>query len=391
MRILLDINPIFEYPFGGIPVYAFHLAQSLAQEPSLALSACFFSFRPNTHKHLRRRISELNHAIRYVGVPLAGRLANMLGAFSRWMVPKDFRKPDLIHGMNFLLPRYLDWSGIPKVLTVHDLAFLDISLEMAGSQKKRARLLAKKLGIAIRKASSVLVPSHHTRSSILRNFDVAPERIFVSPLASRWQNCCSQDVRFSEYDNSATPTLDRYGLAKGSYILYVSQLNPRKNIESLLEAFTKLRKANPDIELIFVGRLGFLGSSYAAQIKQTTGARWIGPVNEDELQAIYRHALFFSLLSHDEGFGIPCLEAMQCGCPVLYANGSAMDEVVGDAGISVEPTDIHGATCAMEQLANDSMLRDHLSQLGLNRSKEFTWERCERKTIEAYEFALSTC
>jgi len=183
---------------------------------------------------------------------------------------------------------------------------------------------------------------------------------------------------------------DRIGLdADTPYILFVGVIEPRKNVVGLLEAFAILKARRPlPHKLVVVGRKGWLWEETMARAEQSSYRDDIlfpGFIPEDELAALYSAAEAFAFPSHYEGFGLPVLEAMACGTPVVSSRASSLPEVVGDAGMQVDPDDAEGFAAALELLALNPELRDDLRQRGLARAAQFSWATAARSLLGIYE------
>jgi glycosyltransferase involved in cell wall biosynthesis len=179
----------------------------------------------------------------------------------------------------------------------------------------------------------------------------------------------------------------KYGLPS-EYLLYVGTIQPRKNLDTLIEAFYRLKKsASIEDKLVIVGRKGWLYEKLFARIKELhleSEIIFTGFVPDEELPFIYDRARVFLYLSLFEGFGLPPLEAMACGVPVITSNTTSLPEVVGDAGITVSPTDIDGVSAAIMRILSDPPLAAHLREAGRARAALFSWETAARETLAVY-------
>jgi glycosyltransferase involved in cell wall biosynthesis len=185
------------------------------------------------------------------------------------------------------------------------------------------------------------------------------------------------------------------------FILYVGTIEPRKNLTALLEAYAALmerlsvcdlRPALSDVRLVIVGKKGWLYEGFFRRLHELgleDRVLFTGYVPDEDLPAIYSAADLFVFPSLYEGFGLPVLEAMACGTPVIASNASSLPEVAGEAGIMIAPHDVRGLAEAMERLLMDKQLRAELRARGLERAKQFTWERAAAMTLEVYQDALT--
>ncbi len=221
-------------------------------------------------------------------------------------------------------------------------------------------------------------------------FSSMPEnRVFVTPLAASTKF-------FKEYDlEHISLVRDKYNIPEGNYILSLSTIEPRKNIKFLIKSFFKLLTENKlkDLYLELVGSRGWLFDDIINTTKLNSNLQekviFTGHIPDEELSAVYSGATFFVYPSLYEGFGLPPLEAMQCGIPVITSNTSSLPEVVGDAGIMIDPKDENALCQAMLYLLNDSTLRQQLEEKSLERSQQFSWAKCANDTVEIYKKILS--
>jgi len=293
------------------------------------------------------------------------------------------RRLDLFHGTtNFELPFF---AGCPLVATVHDL----IPLRYPAAVSRRFRLLFGALiGRTLRAARLVMTDAEYTRREILERFPVSPEKVVTVPLAA--------DPVFSP---GADPVQlrrvrERYGLGM-RYLLFVGVFEPRKNIPLLVDAFEIFRREFPHgatFQLALAGGAGWHGAQIAEAVHRRgldPAVRLLGYVPAEDLPWLYRGAELAVVPSLYEGFGLPALEAMACGTPVLVADASTLPEIVGDAGELFAPGDpallarrIAEITAAPARLAA-------MRERGLARAAGFSWERTARTTLAVYREALA--
>lgn len=253
-------------------------------------------------------------------------------------------------------------------------------------------------GTAVEKAINSLDPeswvlciSQSTKDDLCnyaKNLD--PSKVLVTHLAaSDLFYLCSDRQQIAQ-------TRTKYGIPDAPYILSLSTLEPRKNINHLIRCFTQLvqQEKLQDLYLVLVGTKGWNYDQIFAEISNhsTLKDRIIvtGYVADEDLATLYSGAMVFVYPSLYEGFGLPPLEAMQCGVPVITSNTSSLPEVVGDAGIMLDPKDQDGLCHSLLQVYTDTDLRQTLSRQSLQQAKKFSWERCTQETIAAYQQALST-
>src|SRR5262245_834079 len=269
---------------------------------------------------------------------------------------------DIFHGTNFAVP-YL--SSRPSVLTLHDLSpWLDRSWHYAADRVRRRTPLLIKLGLA----TMILTDTRAVRQQAIEYFRIHPERIVAVPLAA--------PVRFQ-------PTvLKRGGDAAIPYFLFVGTLEPRKNIPFLVDAWRPVRDRY-GVHLILAGRR----RQDFPRLPAEPGLRILGEVPDAELAALYSGALAFVYPSLYEGFGLPVLEAMQCGACVIASNDPSIGEVVGDAGPRLDPRDGRAWTEALMACVAGGDWIERCRESSLARARECSWERTARLTREVYDEA----
>jgi len=229
-------------------------------------------------------------------------------------------------------------------------------------------------------ADGILTNSEATKRDILSHLDIRPEKVFVTPLGA--------DERFKPLDPMAThPILQKYQLHK-PYILFVGTLEPRKNVETLVRAFNQLKQSHSaPHELVLAGRKGWLYESILQAITVSpfkSDIRLLDYVEDSEVPALMSGADVFAYPSFYEGFGLPVLEAMQCGAPVVTSSVSSLPEVGGDACLYVHPESADELAETLYKVIRDKSLQQILSEKGIKRAKQFSWEQCAEETLRAY-------
>lgn len=285
-------------------------------------------------------------------------------------------KVDILHCPKSAIPYF---SLCPVVVTLHDL----IPIKHPETEKFAAQMYWRlQIPIAATRSDFVITDSDYARQEIITDFKVHPERIVSIPLGFNPSMNLPRDHAYGD------ALRKRYGLPD-SYILYVGTIQPRKNIDSLIEAYAKLRKeGGQQPGLVIVGRKGWLYDNLFARIKELALEKEIiftGFVPDEDLPYIYDGARVFSYLSFFEGFGLPPLEAMACGVPVIVSNTTSLPEVVGDAGISVNPTDVDAIAAGLRSVLNNHDIAQTMIRKGLERAGTFSWDMCARRTLEIYK------
>ena len=263
---------------------------------------------------------------------------------------------------------------VPSVVTVHDLAFL--AYPEAFHIAKR-RYLTAMTRLSVRRARHIIAVSAHTRDDLVYHFGVRPERITVIPNAA--------DKRYRPADTAND--IARFKAANNlpdRFILFVGTLEPRKNLRRLIEAFALLSSDDPCVKLVIVGASGWLTSDLAPFV-QSRGLSdriiFTGYVSDDDLPRWYQAATVFCYPSLYEGFGLPVLEAMACGVPVVTSRTSSLPEVAGDAALLIDPTDVRGLANTLQSILADDARRQAMSEAGIARSHAYSWERTAAATL----------
>ena len=288
------------------------------------------------------------------------------------------RRIDVFHGMDHVGVPFVGKSG-KYVATVHDV----IPLILPETFTLRHRLVARAaLARVRRKADLVIVPSLAVKDDVERRLGLPADRVVVTP-----EGC---EPRFRP---AAARTVDevaaRYRLPP-RYLLAVGVQDPRKNLTALLQAFARLRRhgdIDAGVQLVLAGTQGRLAAPLARTVR-TLGLESAvvlpGFIDDDDLPAVYSGAAVFVFPSLYEGFGLPVLEAMACGAPVVTSNAASMTEVAGGAAMLVDPRDVAGLAVAVAQVLHDERLRERLRGAGLARARQFSWKTAARQTLDAY-------
>ena len=185
--------------------------------------------------------------------------------------------------------------------------------------------------------------------------------------------------------------LKKYGVAE-RFILHVGTIQPRKNLTTLLEAFAAVRSRHPDVGLVLAGAKGWLFDEFFERLRRSgleAAVTLTGQVPDQDLPGLYRSAEFFAYPSVYEGFGLPPLEAMACGLPVVCSNAASLPEVVGDAGLLLPPRDVSEWVRAIDRLLDDAQLRAELSAKGVARARRFSWDAATDRTFEVYRSVMA--
>jgi len=316
-------------------------------------------------------------------IPLSDRELNVVWHRLRLPLPVELitGPVDVFHSPDFTLPPV--WRA-RAVLTVHDLSFLRVPECFTGALR---RYLERVVPRSVRRADHVIADSHSTKRDLVELLGTPAGKVTVIH--------SGVEPRFRPIVDRAAlgPVRQRYDLPE-RFIISVGTLQPRKNFATLVEAFARLKSETGNwkpgarsLKLVIAGGRGWLYEEIFARV-EALGLQgdvlFPGFVADEDLPALYNLAEAFVLPSLYEGFGLPPLEAMACGTPVVTSNVSSLPEVVGDAGLMVEPADVESLAVAIERVLEDGGLRREMVQRGLARAKEFTWERAARRLLGVY-------
>lgn len=371
MRVGLDGYPLAE-PRTGVGHYTLELARALALvSPSdqfeLVSPAPFTpdAQREIAHANLSNlRTTSLNaSSIRghwwSMGLPLYARKAGF----------------DVFHGTNFDVPL---WKRRRSVVTIHDLSALLHSDKHRSRMVRRARL---RLPLVVRMADMIITPTESIKREVCQHLGVKANKVVAIPLAARGG---FQPLPFRE----TVQTRERLGVEE-DFLLFVGTLEPRKNLLTLLKALAQIIGQSPlRPQLVIAGGGGWLMDESFAFIRDAAlGDRLCltGYLGDDELRALYSSCKAFIYPSVYEGFGLPPLEAMACGAPVIAGRIPALQETLGSAAHLFEPTDVEALAKSIVDLLRDESRRQRLGSAGRQRAAEFSWERTARHTLAVYE------
>ena len=298
------------------------------------------------------------------------------------MLPRIIRKmqPDLCHFPNNTAPLC---QNSPAVITIHDASLFLHSRHHPPSRLVALRLL---LPYVARRATAVITVSHYARRDLMRVLQLPAEKVHVIYEAA--------PDGFQPLDDPSQRhhIKTRYNLPD-KFVLFVGTIEPRKNLKRLIGAMAKLRQRGDETRLVLVGPNGWLINGSLEEEVERLGLKGavqnLGYVPQADLPGIYSLATVFAFPSLYEGFGLPPLEAMACGTPVLTSQQSAMAEICGEAAYLVDPTQEEAIAEGLACLLADADQRDYLRRCGLARAQQYSWERTARETAVVYEKVLN--
>ena len=286
---------------------------------------------------------------------------------------------DLLHAPVNVVPLL---SVVPSVVTIHDLSFMVMPDRFLPAKRRYLEMFTR---LTVRIARHVIADSENTRRDVIRLLEVPPERVSAVPLgvAKHYRPPGEEELRAFRL---------RHGLPE-RYMLYLGTLEPRKNLVTLLRAYAALRQRGLDWPLVLAGGKGWLYDDIfraVADLELSEYVRFPGYVNYHEQPLWYGGATIFVYPSTYEGFGLPILEAMACGAPVVTSTAGSLPEAAGDAAILADCHDQENLAAAIERVAGDQALRDDFRRRGLARAAMFSWARTAAETTRVYERALGS-
>lgn len=373
MNIAID-GTIIREEITGTGFYITNLINGLVKIDNLNIYHIF-----GDEKNLKRYINiEDKKNFRIIHKRFKNRILRVLWEYFIFPFELKKLKIDILHSPNYITPLFK--FGFKIILTIHDLTFLLFPEKYPITKRL---LFSKMLPVFIKISDKIIADSENTKSDILRFFKIPNTKISVTYGS------------YPEYYNDhidgkrAIEVLKKYGIRK-EFILYVGMIEPRKNILFLLKAFVELDK-ELDLDLVIVGKKGWYYKEIEQYIinvenlKLRNNIIFTGYVPEQELKYFYKLAFMFVYPSLYEGFGLPPLQAMACGTPVITSNVSSLPEVAGDAAIKINPDCLDELAESIKLVYRDRDLRNLLIKKGLERAALFNLEKIAQNTLSIYE------
>ncbi len=282
-------------------------------------------------------------------------------------------KPDIVHFPHFNVPIFY---GGKFMVTIHDLIHQHFSMQRATTHshvihKLKQFSYKKVFERAVKNSEKIIAPSQFVKKQLMDEWRVNSQKIIVT---------------YEAVDNNIVTAVSKMkhgNLVGNPYIFYVGNAHPHKNVEGLIKAFLRIKKDYPNLKLVLAGHDHYFWQRIRKEY-QNPDIIYKGYVTDEELVSLYKNALMFVMPSFEEGFGIPILEAMALGCPVVSSNAGSLPEVGGDACIYFNPHDINDMVEKFFQVLNSEERRLELVKKGLKRYKDFSWQKLAKQTLEVY-------
>lgn len=374
MRIGIDARPVDDIYKIGIGSYAYNLINALAGIDSHNEYFLFYnSLRRSENSFFRP--SQKNFHNRVIRFPQC-KSNNSVFPILLWRLSENVRKEN-IKIFHSTVYKVIKSHPVKLIATIHDLTPFNVRLEYFEVRKKNITADYSRI---IKFADKIIVVSENTKKDLISFFNISEDRVAVTHLgvSSIFQKCADAD---------RLEKVRKYYALPNRFILYVGNIGAHKNIKGLIEAFNILKSKGSDHRLVCVGSKGSV-TKEIMQLIEKFGLKerviFTGYVKDEDLPYIYNLASVFAFPSLYEGFGLPILEAMACGVPVVASNVASIPEVAGDAALLFDPRDPQDIAAKIDKIIRDAELRGSLIGKGLGRVKKFTWENTARKTLEVY-------
>lgn len=366
-------------PLTGVGQYAKSLAEQLALDEQVELH---FLYAASWSREIRgqpiRKISTIKNLVKKV-VPQAYRVSR---ALQNWRFGAGVRqlRPDLYHEPNFL-PFHFDG---PTVITAHDLSWIRFP---ETHPAERVEVMNRLFPPALERANHILTDAEYVRQEIITEFGVPANKITAVPLGAR-------SIFHPRSEAECLPALMERNLRYRKFVLCVGTLEPRKNLDLVIRTYATMPPAFRErYPLVIVGMKGWLTSKLESVMQPLVASgelRPLGFASDEALASLYAGAMVLVYPSLYEGFGLPPLEAMASGTPVIVSDRSTLPEVVGEAGLTIDAHDDAGLRAALQRLDEDNAYWQAKAAASLERASLFSWARCAQETLAVYRNVLAS-
>ena len=382
LKIIIDATPVYPKP-SGVGIYVLSLIDTLYKLQSSENFELGIYYQLGFKNWLRGNLEFpdcLQKYSHHYRLPIPVKMINFFldhfpGFFPKFLEPR-LDAPNIFHGTNYSV---FPFQKARTVINIYDLTFLKYPQYIDSVVKQYSQRVKK----CLQWTDLILTISQSSKQDIIEYLQVKPEQVWVTPLASRYHHLSLLSEKIVPHKHRFSQYFSR------PYILFVSTIEPRKNIKNLITAFEYL-KAQEKIEhqLILIGQKGWRYESIFTAITNSpwrTDIHHLDYLSDESVALFYSHADVFVYPSFYEGFGLPVLEAMTLGTPVITSNTSSLPEVAGDAALLIEPNDSKKIAEAILKVIGDSQLRIDLIEKGKERAKLFSWEKTATETLKAYK------
>ncbi|MBV6623520.1 MAG: glycosyltransferase family 4 protein [Rivularia sp. (in: Bacteria)] len=381
LQVVIDATPVAPKP-SGVGFYVANLISALQRLQAQDDFQLGIAFQPGLKKWLRGDWSFPDCLQKHPNLrlfPMPVRFSNLL--ISNNINPltlyfeKFFGYPNIVHGTNYSV---YPCHKSRKVMNLYDLTFI----KYPQFTNSVVETYTEKVKQCLQWTDLVLTISESSKQDIINYLQVDEKKVVVTPLASRYHTDYLTDGRVEELSKQV-----KYDFSV-PYLLFVSTIEPRKNIRAIISAFNYLKEKHKiPHNLVMIGRKGWHYEPIFAAIEKSpwkNNIHHLDYLSDEKVALFYAKADAFVYPSHYEGFGLPVLEAMTLGTPVVTSNNSSLPEVAGDAALLINPDEPMQLAEAILKLVNDSQFRQEFVQKGKERAKIFSWERTAKETLEAY-------
>jgi glycosyltransferase involved in cell wall biosynthesis len=373
MKIVIDIQPIFKYK-TGIGWYTQKLLKQLNSNEIIFEGHGFNFLNRNNIQNDLANLKFKNKINSLMPYGIYRRIWHYLPISYNALFDSN---ADIFHFFNYIVPPKIKGKVI---VTVYDMVY---KLYPETMTKRNYKRLDKELKRSVDRADKIITISENSKNEIIKFLNVDATKIeIVYPGIDR--------INYTKkYSNDEINKVKKKYKLPSKYILYLGTLEPRKNIVRIIESYSKLKtQINEQIYLVIAGKKGWMYEEIFKKVESLgleNDVIFTGYVDEIDKHLLYKMSEVFVFPSLYEGFGMPVLEAMAAGVPVITSNTSALPEVVGDAGILINPNDVEELANAMKKVLEDKDLKQKLIKKGLTQSLKFSWEKSARKLLEIYK------
>ncbi len=380
LNVQIDVTPL-RGQLSGIGYYVYNLVQALEKFQATEQFRLSLYFHPSLKNWLKRDFTPSSLIQDYPSVqviPLPVTVTNLLMKFPNPFLgnlENNLLYPDILQGTDhFVYPCRHSF----KIMTIHDLTFMKYPEYVTA----RVKTYTSRIQQGLKWTDLIITFAESTRQDIVQYLGFPREKIKITPQASRYSSSYLESFNIEALKQQVSYDFNR------PYILFVSTLEPRKNIQTLIEAFNTLKQQHKiEHQLVLIGKKGWKYDKILQAISHSPYQKEIHQLDylsEALVALFYQRASVFVYPSYYEGFGLPILEAMTLGAPVITSQISSLPEVAGEAALFINPYHPLELAEAILQVIQDSTLRQQLIQKGQERAKQFSWEKTAQKTLEIY-------